>query len=409
MTTNHLFKHLLPSLQEWVGGRLLLGLLFVLFGIITASAAEPEYDFTATTAQGQTFYYSIETDANNPDRKIVAVTNGQHNDGIFGHFDANPYDDYGDIVIPSTVTHNGVTYTVAALRYTFAKAYHVSSITLPNTIEHISQWAFTGCRALQSVTIPESVTGIGHEAISDFGGIEGYQFNNTVTDRPLKNIKTLYYNARQVPYVLEGTFLMGSVGGVCQVVIGETVENIPQYFLYKNRVTSVVMSPSVTSIGKYAFCDIRSLSTITIPKNVTSIGDYAFGHNPYAGTDYSGSPAACGFTTIISEMTTPPAINATVFNNPENMTLYIPAGTTNNYASADYWKLFGHIIENTPIDFEDLNVKDICVEKWDTNGNGELELTGAHSVQRADRRRYAGQRHRFGSCLQREEPDYEVQ
>ena len=354
--------------------------LVALLGSITASAAESEYDFTATTNQGQTFYYKILTDTDAPDRKIVAVTNGQHNDGQFSHFDISPYDDYGDIIIPSTVTHNGVTYTVIALRNTFAKAYHVTSITLPNTIESISQWTFTGCQALQSITIPENVTNIGPEAISDWNGVDGYQ-TQYVTDKPLTNIRTLYYNARQVPYFIEGAFHLGSVGGECQVVIGETVESIPRYFLYKNRVTSVVMSSSVTSFGEYAFCDMNSLRTITIPKDVTSIGDYAFGHDPYAGSNpYSGSPYVCGITTVISEMETPPTINATVFHNPENMTLYIPAGTLNNYAQADYWKNFGHIIENKPIDFEDPAVKAICVEKWDTNGNNELDLTEAQSV-----------------------------
>ena len=344
------------------------------------TAAESEYDFTATNAQGQTFYYEIMTDSDAPERKIVAVTNGQHNDGIFAHFDVSPYDDYGDIIIPGTVRHNGVTYTVIALRNTFAKAYHVTSITLPNTIESISKWTFTGCRALQSITIPENVTNIGPEAISDWNGVDGYQ-TQYVTDKPLTNIRTLYYNARQAPYFIQGAFHLGSVGSECQVVIGETVESIPRYFLYKNRVASVVMSSSVTSIGEYAFCDMNSLRTITIPKDVTSIGDYAFGPDPYAGSDpYSGSPSVCGLTTVISEMETPPTINATVFHNPENMTLYIPFGTLNNYAQADYWKNFGHIIENTPIDFEDPAVKAICVEKWDTNGNNELDLTEAHSV-----------------------------
>ena len=368
MKTNQFFKHLL------------LLLLFLLTTNMTASAAQAEYDFTATTQQGQTFYYKILTDTDAPDRKIVAVTNGQHNDGQFSHFDISPYDDYGDIIIPSTVRHNGVTYTVIALQNTFAKAYHVTSITLPNTIESISKWTFTGCRALQSITIPENVTNIGPEAISDWNGVEGYQTLH-VTDKPLTNIITLYYNARQAPNFFQGAFHLGSVGSECQVVIGETVESIPRYFLYKNRVASVVMSSSVTSIGEYAFCDMNSLRTITIPKDVTSIGDYAFGHDPYAGSDpYSGSPYLCGITTVFSEMTTPCAINETVFDHPENMTLYIPAGTLNNYAQADYWKNFGHIIENTPIVFEDPNVEAICVEHWDTNGNGKLELTEAESV-----------------------------
>ena len=47
-------------------------------------------------------------------------------------------------------------------------------------------------------------------------------------------------------------------------------------FSYCYSLTSITIPDSVTSIGSYAFCDCDSLTSITIPNSVTSIGDSAF-------------------------------------------------------------------------------------------------------------------------------------
>ena len=44
----------------------------------------------------------------------------------------------------------------------------------------------------------------------------------------------------------------------------------------RSRVKSAVIADGVTSIGRYAFVDCTSLTSVTIPDSVTSIGDCAF-------------------------------------------------------------------------------------------------------------------------------------
>ncbi len=46
----------------------------------------------------------------------------------------------------------------------------------------------------------------------------------------------------------------------------------------EDKITSVVVEPGVTSIGKYAFHDCGSLTSITLPEGVTNIGQGAFGN-----------------------------------------------------------------------------------------------------------------------------------
>ena len=68
----------------------------------------------------------------------------------------------GDVIVPSTVTHDGVTYRVTALsNNAFYCCYDLTSVTLPSTLTTIEESAFYHCKSLTQVVIPESVTEIG--------------------------------------------------------------------------------------------------------------------------------------------------------------------------------------------------------------------------------------------------------
>ena len=73
----------------------------------------------------------------------------------------------GAYVIPSTVTDNGITYTVTSIDDTAFIWGNLTSIILPNTIDSIGLAAFIYCTNLTSITIPSSVTKIEDEAFKD--------------------------------------------------------------------------------------------------------------------------------------------------------------------------------------------------------------------------------------------------
>ena len=62
----------------------------------------------------------------------------------------------GDVAIPATVTHKGITFTVTA----------------------IGDWAFWNCKDLTCVTIPSSVTTIGEAAFRDCSGLTSVSITN---------------------------------------------------------------------------------------------------------------------------------------------------------------------------------------------------------------------------------------
>ena len=83
-------------------------------------------------------------------------------DGIFYNLDAvnktatvtfkgDNYDSYyeeysGDVVIPETVTYNGITYSVTSLGYRcFWYCSRLSSITIPNSVTSLGDYCFENC------------------------------------------------------------------------------------------------------------------------------------------------------------------------------------------------------------------------------------------------------------------------
>ena len=136
------------------------------------------------------------------------------------------------------------------------------------------------------------------------------------------------------------------------------------------KLLSVTIPESVTKIGGYTFYECSNLKKVSIPYSVTSIGSMAFDD-------------CDALTEVHVGMIEPISIESSTFSNYSNATLYVPKGSKAAYETANYWKNFKEIIEDTsdePITFADENVKAICVANWDTSGDGELSYAEAAAV-----------------------------
>ena len=170
-------------------------------------------------------YYNILTDKTNE----VSVT---HRGSSYDSY-SNEYTD--SVTIPSTVSYNGLTYSVTSIGgHAFAYCFGLTSVTIPNSAVTIEGYAFEDCSGLTSITIGNSVTSIGYSAFEGCSSLTSITIPNGVT----------------------------SIGG---------------YAFYNcSSLTTITIPNSVTSIGGGTFRNCSSLTTITIPNSLTGMGSGVF-------------------------------------------------------------------------------------------------------------------------------------
>ena len=217
----------------------------------------------------------------------------------------------GDIVIPSTIEYNGITYDVTSIGETaFRNCTSLTSITIYGDVGSIDKYDISNCDNLTSITIHGNIGSIENEAICYCGSLRSVTIYGNV-----ENIENwiIFYACSSLLYIMiDGNAIYGEyrflVDDICyrdtsedtvevaqsaehkkytgNIVIPSTIEyngitykvtNIGERAFYAcKELTNITIPDSVTSIGDSAFSGCTSLTNITIPNNVTSIGEWAF-------------------------------------------------------------------------------------------------------------------------------------
>ena len=169
------------------------------------------------------------------------------------------------ITIPNSVTSIG--------DYAFEMCTDLTSITIPNSVTSIGSFAFNGCGSLTSITTPNSVTSIREYA---FGGCVFIE-ENFINRSSLDAEENKYWGAIFVDREIDGLLVNNDTVILCRpnarsVVIPDGITRIrSRAFSNCSELTSITIPNSVISIGASAFYGCKSLISVALPNSITKI------------------------------------------------------------------------------------------------------------------------------------------
>jgi hypothetical protein len=226
----------------------------------------------------------------------------------------------------------------------FIHCSSLKSVEIPSSVGTIEWKAFYGCSSLESLTLPASLVKIGEGA---FEGCIHWPGPLVLPANVININDRTFYNCQSLTSVAfpEGLETIGEsafdgcTGLTGTLTLPGSITAIGARAFYNCHGLSgdLILPPLLTAIKTYSFAECSSFTSLTIPAKVNRIDLGAFKN-------------CTALSTITALPTVPAPIqkDLLVFDGVDRsaVSLQVPFGSREAYASADVWKTFNPITEN---------------------------------------------------------------
>lgn len=153
------------------------------------------------------------------------------------------------VTLPQTLTKIG--------DYAFYACVSLAELQIPGRVKTIGKLAFCQCRSLRSLALPDSVESIGESICGSCSALESVTLPKKITEIPDESV----YDCRE----LRAIRLPAGVTAIGR----QALENCA-------GLTEITLPGGLSSLGDNAFYGCSGLSSVELPKGLTSIGSGAF-------------------------------------------------------------------------------------------------------------------------------------
>lgn len=292
--------------------RKLLSLL--LFAVCTLASAQ-------TFTEGS-YTYTITGD------KTVEITTGDKSSAV--------------VDVPSTVTHDGVTYDVTSIGAQAFQWNNATTVTIPGSIKKIGERAFY-YGSITSITFNEGLEEIGTYA---FGSCKcaSLIFPNTLkrigdnafTGSSFSPTLTSVKFGDQLQYIGKSAFYGNALTELDIPASVDTIANTA--FLYSNKLETLTFHDGLKYLGDGAFNNNdkrnKTLTSVTLPSTLTYLGDEAFLKMPITSINIPASLETFGESAIagtaVTQITVDPSnknfhlLNGVLYSMDNNLLYAVP-------------------------------------------------------------------------------------
>lgn len=183
----------------------------------------------------------------------------------------------GAMAIPETIEDLPVHYIK---ENAFSDCVNLTSISISNTVIGVGTFAFSGCTSLSSVSFGSKLKSIAYGAFSDCSGLVSITLPNHITsisDLAFRNCIRLTNVTLSQSLSGIGNYAFKRCSSLTSLSIPETVTFIGEYsFASCSSLSSISIPDSITLLREGTFEDCTGLSNVDLGNSITSIGDSAF-------------------------------------------------------------------------------------------------------------------------------------